>query len=85
MATAFITYSYIAESYPTKMRNTAVGVHNAVGRTATAVLQALVPMLYLQYKFVGVYNVVVILSWLPIIVLMVWGMSTGGKSLEEID
>lgn len=85
MAGSFITFTYIAESYPTKMRNSAIGFHNAVGRSATAVLQALVPMLYLQYKFVGVYNVIVIMSWLPIIALMVWGMSTGGKPLEDID
>lgn len=85
MAVGFISFTYIAESYPTKMRNTSIGFHNAVGRTATAVVQALVPIIYLQYQFVGVYNLIVMMSWLPIVVLMVWGMSTGGKALEDID
>lgn len=84
MALNFIGFSYIAESYPTKMRNTATGVHNAIGRLATSGMQLMVPVIFGLYSFAGVYNVIALLVWLPVTVLMVWGMRTGGKPLEEI-
>ncbi|WP_088225268.1 MFS transporter [Desulfosporosinus sp. FKB] len=84
MAMSFISFSYIAESYPTKMRNTATGVHNGAGRLATSVFQLIIPVLFVQYKFVGVYSVVALMLVIPVIVLLVWGIRTGGKSLEEI-
>lgn len=84
MAMNFITFSYIAENYPTKMRNTSAGIHNAAGRLATSFLQLMVPVVFAQYKFAGVYNMVAILVCLPIAVLLLWGVRSGGKSLEEI-
>lgn len=84
MALNFITFSYIAENYPTKMRNTSTGIHNASGRLATSVLQLYVPVVFAQYKFTGVYNMVAIMVCIPVTVLLLWGMKTGGKSLEEI-
>ncbi|MDQ7094576.1 MFS transporter [Desulfosporosinus sp. PR] len=84
MAMNFITFSYIAENYPTKMRNTSTGIHNSAGRLATSVLQLYIPIVFAQYKFTGVYNMVAILVCIPVIVLLLWGLKTGGKSLEEI-
>lgn len=84
MAASFIAFSYIAESYPTKMRNTGTGVHNALGRFSTSGFQLVIPVLFAQYKFVGVYNVVAVMLIIPVIVLLIWGIRTGGKSLEEI-
>ena len=84
MALNFITYSYIAENYPTRMRNTSTGIHNAAGRLATSVLQLYIPFVFTQYQFSGVYNMIAIMVCLPVAVLLLWGMKTGGKSLEEI-
>ncbi|MEL1136338.1 MFS transporter [Desulfitobacterium sp. THU1] len=84
MALNFITFSYIAENYPTKMRNTSTGIHNASGRLATAALQVYVPVVFAQYHFAGVYNMVAILVCIPVAALLLWGMKTGGKSLEDI-
>ncbi|EGW41876.1 MFS transporter [Desulfosporosinus sp. OT] len=84
MAMNFITFSYIAENYPTKMRNTSTGIHNAAGRLATSALQLYIPVVFAQYKFTGVYNMVAILVCIPVAVLLLWGLRTGGKSLEEI-
>ena len=84
MALNFITYSYIAENYPTRMRNTSTGIHNAAGRLSTSVLQLYIPFVFAQYQFSGVYNLVAIMVCLPVAVLLLWGMKTGGKSLEEI-
>lgn len=84
MALNFITFSYIAENYPTKMRNTSTGIHNASGRLATAVLQNIVPVVFGLYYFSGVYNMVAIMVCIPVAVLLLWGMRTGGKALEDI-
>ncbi|WP_407309518.1 MFS transporter [Desulfosporosinus sp. SB140] len=84
MAMNFITFSYIAENYPTKMRNTSTGIHNSAGRLATSVLQLYIPVVFAQYKFTGIYNMVAILVCIPVAVLLLWGLKTGGKSLEEI-
>ncbi|MEG6513999.1 MFS transporter [Desulforamulus ruminis] len=84
MALGFVSFSYIAEQYPTKMRNTATGFHNASGRMATSVIQLAVPVVFAQHSFAGVYNMVALLVLLPVVPLLIWGMRTGGKSLEEI-
>ncbi|HWQ74162.1 MAG TPA: MFS transporter [Syntrophomonas sp.] len=84
MAMGFISFSYIAESYPTKMRNTTTGIHNALGRFATSGFQLLIPILFVQYKFLGVYSTVAVLLLIPVAVVLIWGIRTGGKSLEEI-
>lgn len=84
MAMGFISFSYIAESYPTKMRNTTTGIHNALGRFATSGFQLLIPILFAQYKFLGVYSTVAVLLLIPVAVVLIWGIRTGGKSLEEI-
>jgi putative MFS transporter len=84
MATNFICFSYIAESYPTRMRNTAVGVHNAAGRFATSFMQLLVPVIFVASGFVGVYRVLAAMVVLPVFVVLIWGLRTGGKPLEKI-
>ncbi|MBP2641004.1 MAG: major facilitator superfamily 1 [Firmicutes bacterium] len=84
MANGFITFSYIAESYPTKMRNTATGIQMSAGRLATSFMQPVVPIVFAGYGFFGVYGLVASLCVLPLLVVLVWGIRTGGKSLEEI-
>jgi putative MFS transporter len=84
MAAGFIGFSYIAESYPTVTRNTAAGVHNGVGRLATSGFQLVIPVLFAQFAFVGVYSTVAIMLIIPVVLLLIFGMKTGGKSLEEI-
>ena len=73
MALNFITFSYIAENYPTKMRNTSTGIHNAAGRLTTSVLQLIVPIIYLHFQFAGVYNMIAIMVCLPVAILLLWG------------
>lgn len=43
MAMGFTVFSYTAESYPTRMRNTATGFHSSTGRLAVAAAQPLIP------------------------------------------
>lgn len=85
MAVNFILFSYTAESYPTKMRNTATGFHNGLARLSVSASQPLIPMIHQAYGFAGVFGAVGGLFLLPVIPLLLWGKRTGGKSLEEIE
>ncbi|OIN99871.1 MAG: MFS transporter [Desulfovibrionaceae bacterium CG1_02_65_16] len=84
MGSGFMGFSYCAESYPTRMRNTATGLHNGLARLSVAVAQPLIPMIFATYSFTGVFNAFGVMMILPMIVIAVWGMRTGGKSLESI-
>ena len=77
-------FSYTAESYPTQMRNTATGFHNAVARFSVAGFQKLIPIIFAKYSFAGVFNVFGFILILPMIAVAIWGARTGGKALEEI-
>lgn len=85
MALNFTLFSYCAESYPTRMRNTATGFHNGLARLSVSASQPFIPMIHAAYGFAGVFTSVAILFFLPVIPLMIWGQRTGGKSLEEIE
>ena len=84
MAMGFISFTYIAESYPTRMRNTAVGIHNGAGRLCTSFMQKQVPIIFAAGGFAGVYNTVALMMLAPLVIVLIWGIRTGGKSLEEI-
>lgn len=80
----FMVFSYTAESYPTRMRNTATGFHNAAGRLAVAATQPLIPLAFAAYSFDGVFYIISVMCVIPAVVIGIWGRRTGGKSLEEI-
>ena len=77
-------FTYCCEQYPTRMRNTASGLQNAAGRLATAAYQPIVPIVVAAYGFSGMCGLNAALLILPAIVVAIWGVRTGGKSLEEI-
>ncbi|MCL2791176.1 MAG: MFS transporter [Desulfobulbus sp.] len=85
MALSFSLFSYTAESYPTRMRNTATGFHNGLARLSVSASQPLIPLIYHAFGFMGVFTSVAILFFLPMIPLILWGRRTSGKSLEEIE
>ncbi|MEL1136277.1 MFS transporter [Desulfitobacterium sp. THU1] len=77
-------YSYQAESYPTRMRNTATGGINAVARFFTAVFQPLIPLVFTAYKFSGVFTLFAGLMFVTGLSILLLGTKTGGRSLEDI-
>ncbi len=85
MALNFTLFSYTAESYPTRMRNTATGFHNGLARLSVSASQPLIPVIHASYGFIGIFTSVAFLFFLPVIPLLIWGQRTGGKSLEEIE
>lgn len=82
MAMGFVLISYTAESYPTRMRNTATGFFNALARLSVSMSQRVISLVQAGYGFMGVMFSVAFLLLLP---LLLWGQRTGGKSLEEIE
>jgi putative MFS transporter len=85
MALNFTLFSYTAESYPTRMRNTATGFHNGLARLSVSASQPLIPMIHASFGFAGIFTSVAFLFFLPVIPLLIWGQRTGGRSLEDIE
>lgn len=85
MALSFSLFSYTAESYPTRMRNTACGFHNGLARLSVSGSQFFIPIIHQAYGFSGIFTSVAFLFFLPVIPLLLWGKRTGGKSLEDIE
>ncbi|SHK39225.1 MFS transporter [Desulforamulus aeronauticus] len=84
LASSFTLFSYVAESYPTKMRNTATGFHNAMGRLSVAGSQLMVPVIYAKFGFAGVFTTIATCLIILGLTVLIFGERTGGKSLEEI-
>ncbi|MEG6523714.1 MFS transporter [Desulfotomaculum sp. 1211_IL3151] len=84
LGASFTLFSYVAESYPTKMRNTATGFHNAMGRLSVAGSQLMVPVIYAKFGFAGIFTTIAMLLTVASFAVLVFGDRTGGKSLEEV-
>ena len=85
MALCFSLFSYVAESYPTRMRNTAVGIHQGLSRISVSVSQPYIPLISNTYGFYGIFVAVAALFALPVIPLLLLGQKTGGRSLEDLE
>lgn len=84
LAASFTLFSYVAESYPTKMRNTATGFHNAMGRLSVAGSQLMVPVIFAKFGFAGVFTTIATCLIILGFTVLIFGERTGGKSLEEV-
>lgn len=93
MSGSFILFSYTAESYPTHMRNTSQGTHNGIARLAVSGSQYVIPVILatfggtvglINYDIPAIFTSAAILFVVPIPFLLLFGMRTGGKSLEDI-
>ena len=85
IAADFSLFSYVAESYPTRMRNTAVGIHQGLSRISVSVTQPFIPMIVQGFGFYAIFVAVAALFALPIVPLLLFGQKTGGRSLEELE
>ena len=93
MAASFILFSYCAESYPTRLRNTATGLHNGLARFSVTGAQMVVPLvittlvgpeLLFSDSINGVFTLVAFLFVLPVPFILLFGLKTSGRSLEDI-
>lgn len=93
MAGGFMLLSYTAESYPTRMRNTAIGTHNAIARLSVSLSNLAIPLVLASFGGVvngmnrdipALFITAAVLFCVPIVIIALMGERTGGRSLEDI-
>ncbi|MEZ2350384.1 MFS transporter [Caballeronia sp. RCC_10] len=77
-------YAYTAEVFPTAVRTTGAGTASAIGRIGAIVSPILVGYLYPVFGFAGVFGVTTVVLLLGAIAVVVMGVPTRGRSLEDI-
>ena len=77
-------YTYLAEQYPTEIRATATAWVNVVGRLALASGAVIVGALPDLIGRKNAFTLSAVLFGLAGVVVMLFGIETRGKSLEEI-
>ena len=85
MGGVFGLFIYTAESFPTGIRNTAVGIVQGVGRLGMIAFQLPTYLLAEAYGRSGVYLLVGALLLLLVPLLFFSTENTAGKSLEELN
>src|SRR5258708_30045967 len=77
-------YAYTAEVFPTAVRTTGAGLASAIGRIGAIASPILVGYLYPVFGFAGVFGVTTVVLLLGAIAVVVMGVPTRGRSLEDI-
>ena len=76
---------YIPELFPTEVRLRASGICNTVGRGATIATPFLVVFLFTSYGIRGVLTLMIGLLVTLIVVVLAFGVESGGRSLEQME
>jgi putative MFS transporter len=83
---AFIfMWVYLAESFPTNIRNTASGLIYGTGRALTSAAMLLIPVIFTKYGYSVLFSIIGLMFIIPGIITLIWGERTAGLSLEEIN
>ena len=77
-------YAYTAEVFPTPIRTTGAGLASAIGRIGAIVSPILVGYLYPNFGFAGVFGVTTTVLLVGALTVVLMGVPTRGRSLEEI-
>ena len=77
-------YAYTAEVFPTQCRTTGAGLASAIGRIGAIVAPILVGYLYPNFGFVGVFGLTTSVLLVGAVAVVLMGVPTRGRSLEEI-
>jgi putative MFS transporter len=77
-------YAYTAEVFPTKIRTTGAGIASAIGRLGAIAAPILVGNLYPKFGFAGVFSITTIVLLIGAMAVMLMGIPTRGRSLEDI-
>lgn len=78
-------YAYTPEVYGTKLRATGMGSASAFGRIGGITAPILIGVAFPALGFTGVFVMIMAVLGIAALVVLVFGVSTSGKSLEEID
>ncbi len=77
-------YAYTAEIFPTAVRTTGAGLASAIGRIGAIISPILVGYLYPNFGFAGVFGVTTSVLLLGAAAVVLMGIPTQGRSLEDI-
>ncbi|SEC36663.1 MFS transporter [Bradyrhizobium erythrophlei] len=77
-------YAYTAEVFPTAIRTTGAGLASAIGRIGAIIAPILVGYLYPNFGFAGVFGVTTTVLLIGAVTVVLMGVPTRGRSLEDI-
>ncbi|MGF6307998.1 putative MFS transporter [Bradyrhizobium sp. i1.8.4] len=77
-------YAYTAEVFPTAIRTTGAGLASAIGRIGAIAAPILVGYLYPKFGFAGVFGVTTSVLLIGALTVVLMGVPTRGRSLEDI-
>ena len=77
-------YAYTPEIFPTAIRATGMGTASSIGRIGAIASPLLVGWLYPNFGFAGVFGATTVVLLAGALAVMLMGVSTRNRSLEEI-
>ncbi|MEO1785035.1 MFS transporter [Thermodesulfobium sp. 4217-1] len=77
-------YTYTPELYPTSFRTTGMGVASSIGRIGGLLAPIIIGFTYSKIGFSGVFNITTLVLIIGALFVIVFGVGTKGKSLEQI-
>src|SRR3972149_3058946 len=77
-------YAYTPELYPTAVRGTGAGAAASIGRLAGVIAPTATPLLYAYGGLAAAFSVFALFHVFGAVAVLVFGMETKGKALEEI-
>lgn len=83
--TMTLMWTYLAESFPTKIRSNATGLVFGSARLVAVPVALTVPATYAAFGFVGVNVVNGFWYFIPAVFAIFWGVNSARKSLEELE
>lgn len=78
-------YSYTPEIFPTRVRATGMATTSAIARLGAIAAPIIIGAAYGGLGFGGVFTLMVIVLAVGIAAIMIFGVSTAGRSLEDIN
>jgi putative MFS transporter len=78
-------YAYTPEIFPTSVRATGTGSSSSFGRIGSVSAPILVGYIYPQFGFGGVFGMTTFVLLAGAVVVLLFGIQTKGRSLEEIE
>ena len=83
--TMTLMWTYLAESFPTRIRSNATGIIFASARLIAVPITLTVPAAYAAGGYFGVNIINAMWYFIPAAFAMLWGINSAQKSLEELE